>query len=195
MIRREFGAGIGSDRECDAGLDRCRSDAGQRVVAARPEDGLDLDATPDGHVGPHPVAFAVDSQTLTGTDGVTVAVDGHDERPDRFDDQAAVRLDRRRPRIVADEPIGEVVGGAVDSTCAGDAQIGPTDPAVVLQGRCAARLDDPQRRPAHGSACRKRTKRPGLSTAGGSAPVSQSVAVVVGVVVPMRCQPPGDSAG
>ena len=206
--RREIDVGKGPARPTEleslAGPQRLRAESGQRVGRTAAEGPGDLDPTADGQIVAQADRRRLNGQSITGPQregavrrrrrGVDQQLgrrsgDGHPAQRLHRDHQTAEgRFDGRGVLTVADQPVGEVVCGAVGGTRRRDAQMGQAGPPEILHGRQrTGLLDDDHDRPDGA----KRICMPGCRRAGGSRSRSHNGASVR----PISCQPPGPDLG
>ncbi len=196
------------DPELDAGHQRSGAEPGHHVVAARPEDRGHVHPAAHRDVGPqpgrrHPQAYDGPRGRRDDGEGADLApVDADrgggagDAEPDRSGDDldleaAEGHLQGGGVLGVGQRPVRQAQGGPVGGTGAADADARDAAPAEVLD---QAERSGPQHAepPAHEpAACTNRTAAPGRSRAGGS----RSRSHICRSVVPISCQPPGDSRG
>ena len=107
--------------------------------------------------------------------------------PDR--EAAQEHLQCRRTLGVAEQPVGQPERPSVGRAAAGHADGRVSGAAEILdESERTDRLDDER---GHLPTSTKRTRRPGVSSAGGSRSASHNRASLR----PMSCQPPGDGRG
>jgi hypothetical protein len=204
--------GEGGSRRADgqhvAGAHRGRPDPGQRVRRARAEHRRDVDAATHGEVGAqargrHPQGEhrAVGEVDEAGVPDRAIVDAGWSRGAGQRDGEAAAgphaqaaeqHLEGREVFVVPDEAGAQSVCRAVGGAGVADSDAGVAGSALVLDEHERAGFQDLESRDHRdASMSTKRTRVPGVSTAGGLRSGSQRTASVV----PMSCHPPGEARG
>jgi hypothetical protein len=154
-----------SDRQHVALGHRLGSEPGQQVGRPRSQDGLDIDTTRDGQVGPEPLGHrtqfhqrprrhrhGVAPLLPTAPDGDRDAGTGDRNRGRRAGAEGqlpAEALQGRRRLVVADQPVGQPVRRGVESAGVRDAEVGMPRAPQVLDGDLGADVPDLQLAVSH----------------------------------------------